>query len=539
MLRSALTTAMAFLLLLGVRSPAAAQQDRIGADATMTAVGVQTHVGRRVTYVCPAITATQIAAAEVWGSDVYESDSPICIAGIHAGVLQAGRPGVVTIVITPGADEFKGSARNGVTTKDYGPNASAYSFDRTGTPGQIDWATKGLNIPETFAASIPVVCPGSGAMTYLIWGSDVYQEDSSICTAAVHVGLITKAKGGKFFVSRVAGGSSYPSLYRNGVQSTAWSEASASFRVDTVTTALIATAVNAPAPMVVNADTSGCKVANLKVVATSPTAVRATWDGLTSGCKTMALSSGELLSNYLALHWPTGDATGCPASYSDAKRFTRSADSTFRSTQFPGCTMAVVPPSSISFDDHYGFEGGPYSYRLWPIYRALCEFNSNTCPLGTVDRPKLWSDASVALPLSNRIDRLDRNALPSVLPAPSEAWGRQYPSSNLRIRLGWYPVAGAAFYRVTRVKNTGDPETTIAQKPPIEFAQCIAYGCDVYADDFPIWSIEPGSCSADFCRFEDHDVVIGLTYSYRIWPMSGPDVLGKPSQVVTVTTKNP
>ena len=91
MIRSALTTAIAFSVLASTHSIARAQQDRIGAGATTTPVGVQTHIGRRVSYVCPAITAAQIASVEVWGSDVYESDSPICIAAIHAGVLQAGR----------------------------------------------------------------------------------------------------------------------------------------------------------------------------------------------------------------------------------------------------------------------------------------------------------------------------------------------------------------------------------------------------------------------------------------------------------------
>src|SRR5512132_911485 len=142
MLRSASTMAFALSLLAGAHSTATAQQDRIGADATTTPVGVNTHIGRRVSYGCPALTATQIGSAEVWGSDVYVSDSPICIAAIHAGVLQAGRPGVVTILLAPGADSFTGSARNGVTTKDYGPHATSYSFDRIASPGQIDWSTK-------------------------------------------------------------------------------------------------------------------------------------------------------------------------------------------------------------------------------------------------------------------------------------------------------------------------------------------------------------------------------------------------------------
>jgi hypothetical protein len=241
MTRSALMSAITLSLLANASSGAAAQQDRLGADVTTTPVGVHTHIGRRISYVCPAVTSAQIASVEVWGTDVYSSDSPICIAAIHAGVLQAGRPGLVTILVASGADRFTGSARNGVTTKDYGPNTTSYTFDRSGAPGQLDWSTTALSIPAVFTASIFVACPGGGAMTSQIWGSDVYNEDSSICTAALHAGLITRASGGNFFVTRDTGLKNYEAVDRNGVKSTVWSGGTASFKVGATSTTLIAT----------------------------------------------------------------------------------------------------------------------------------------------------------------------------------------------------------------------------------------------------------------------------------------------------------
>ena len=181
-----------------------------------------------------------IGNAEVWGSDLYVSDSPVCIAAIHAGVLQVDQPGLVTILVSAGADAFTGSTRNGVTTKSYGPNATSYSFDRTGAPGQIDWSTKGMGIPETFTSSFPVTCPGSGAMTFQIWGSDVYHEESSICIAAVHAGLITRATGGNILVQGDNGKYTYPAVDRNGVLSTAWSGGALSFKVSASTKYTIA-----------------------------------------------------------------------------------------------------------------------------------------------------------------------------------------------------------------------------------------------------------------------------------------------------------
>jgi hypothetical protein len=38
-------------------------------------------------------------------------------------------------------------------------------------------------------------CPKGGTIKS-IWGTEIYTDDSSVCTAAVHVGLITLAKGG-------------------------------------------------------------------------------------------------------------------------------------------------------------------------------------------------------------------------------------------------------------------------------------------------------------------------------------------------------
>ena len=231
MTRSVLSSVVTLSLLAGANSSAAAQQDRLGADATTTPVGVHTHIGRRISYVCPTVTSAQIASVEVWGTDIYSSDSPICIAAIHAGVLQAGRPGLVTILVASGADAFTGSARNGVTTKSYGPNSTSYTFDRTEAAGQIDWSTTALSIPEAFAGPILLRCPGGGAMTFQIYGSDVYNEESSICTAAVHAGLFTRANGGNVFVRRDSGLKNYDAVDRNGVKSTAWSGGTASFTV--------------------------------------------------------------------------------------------------------------------------------------------------------------------------------------------------------------------------------------------------------------------------------------------------------------------
>jgi hypothetical protein len=66
----------------------------------------------------------------VWGTGTYTTDSPLATVAVHAGVLKQGQTGVVkvTIVVPPAA--FQGTARNGVSSADYGPFPGAYMVSR-------------------------------------------------------------------------------------------------------------------------------------------------------------------------------------------------------------------------------------------------------------------------------------------------------------------------------------------------------------------------------------------------------------------------
>ena len=71
-------------------------------------------------------------------------------------------------------------------------------------------------------------CPEAGTEN-LIWGSDVYTQDSSICTAAVHVGRISLARGGIVTIEFRPGRSTYGSTVRNGIKSRTYGEYPHSF----------------------------------------------------------------------------------------------------------------------------------------------------------------------------------------------------------------------------------------------------------------------------------------------------------------------
>ncbi|MGQ9910535.1 MAG: LCCL domain-containing protein, partial [Candidatus Flexifilum sp.] len=74
-------------------------------------------VGQSTVVTCPAGCAA--ATGAVWGSGPYTDDSAICRAAIHAGVL-TDQGGPVQVTIAPGQQSYTGSARNGVTTSNWG-----------------------------------------------------------------------------------------------------------------------------------------------------------------------------------------------------------------------------------------------------------------------------------------------------------------------------------------------------------------------------------------------------------------------------------
>lgn len=81
-------------------------------------------VGQRFRFTCPPDSATGSA----WGTDLYTYDSKICTAAVHAGVIGAAEGGQVTIEMRAGADAYVGSARNGVTSSDFGAFDASYVF---------------------------------------------------------------------------------------------------------------------------------------------------------------------------------------------------------------------------------------------------------------------------------------------------------------------------------------------------------------------------------------------------------------------------
>jgi LCCL domain len=62
------------------------------------------------------------------------------------------------------------------------------------------------------------VCPAHGSAAP-IWGTTLYSDDSSVCAAAVHAGLISFATGGTVTIRIQPGRSAYTGSSSHGVAS--------------------------------------------------------------------------------------------------------------------------------------------------------------------------------------------------------------------------------------------------------------------------------------------------------------------------------
>ncbi|XP_072714232.1 vitrin isoform X3 [Ciconia boyciana] len=81
---------------------------------------------------------------------------------------------------------------------------------------QIDCDVKaGKIINPEFIAKCP---PGCQDVKYRVYGTDIYASFSSVCSAAIHSGVIDNT-GGKILVQKVAGHSGYRGSFSNGVRS--------------------------------------------------------------------------------------------------------------------------------------------------------------------------------------------------------------------------------------------------------------------------------------------------------------------------------
>jgi hypothetical protein len=98
----------------------------------------------------------------------------------------------------------------------------------TGAPMQSGWDVNATQFNGRNGLQVIYQCEPGGRIGS-VWGTDVYTDDSSVCSAAVHMGLITQERGGTVRIQIAPGRDSYNGTRRNGVNSSNYGSWGGSF----------------------------------------------------------------------------------------------------------------------------------------------------------------------------------------------------------------------------------------------------------------------------------------------------------------------
>lgn len=223
-------------------------------DWFLTAKALGLGVGNRVTLKFPP----NGTSSAVWGTNVYTDDSSIGTAAVHMGLITFASGGSVTIEFLDGLTSYEGTTLHGVTTSSYGAWDKSFAFvshtgellaasslaqktqpqiltgaaEKPGVPFMaeqiIDWNTTASQWSGQIGKRIRLTLPAGGSQG-AVWGNGVYTDDSSIGTAAVHLGLIQFKTGGNVIIEIRPGQGSYQSSTANGVTTEGYASWGGSF----------------------------------------------------------------------------------------------------------------------------------------------------------------------------------------------------------------------------------------------------------------------------------------------------------------------
>jgi hypothetical protein len=189
---------------------------------TETASSIIGNVDQDFAYMCPP----NGTVGNIWGTDFYSSNSSICSAAVHAGIINARDGGKVQIKIRSGENFYNGTARNGVTSLRDGQHKGSFVFLNSAGSAPpveqvqiIEWNETASKLDGKLDQDFTYMCSQNGTVSSNVQGTDTYTSSSSICSAAVHAGIITAKNGGKVKLIVSQGEKFYNATKRNGVLS--------------------------------------------------------------------------------------------------------------------------------------------------------------------------------------------------------------------------------------------------------------------------------------------------------------------------------
>ncbi|MGA2496360.1 MAG: LCCL domain-containing protein [Tepidisphaeraceae bacterium] len=171
----------------------------------------------------------------IWGDGVYTDDSPVAVAAVHAGVLRDGERGIVAVTIRPGRDSYASGMRNGVISRAWGGFQGSYRVSKAdmalvapGLPPAPALASLRGKAGEVLYISL------TGSTSGIVWGTDVYTDDSTLAAAAVHAGVLRDGESGTVKITIAPGQETYTGSTRNGVETQNYGDWDGSFRIERV-----------------------------------------------------------------------------------------------------------------------------------------------------------------------------------------------------------------------------------------------------------------------------------------------------------------
>ncbi len=97
----------------------------------------------------------------------------------------------------------------------------AYQPPRTALPVAASCPSNLVSFRANANRYIECYCSSAATQSGSVWGTDVYTDDSRLCRAALHAGVVTSA-GGTIVAKIVEGESSYVGSYQNGVSTSSF-----------------------------------------------------------------------------------------------------------------------------------------------------------------------------------------------------------------------------------------------------------------------------------------------------------------------------
>ena len=168
----------------------------------------------------------------IWGDGTYTSDSVLAVAAVHAGLLEPGQGGIVSVEIVAGLPAYQGAERHGVTSLPYGAWDVAYRLIG------VELVDGGITLPDPGNLSSYRGQNGTvlkfevtGSTAGSVWGDVIYTDDSTLAAAAVHAGVLKAGETGIVMVEILPGRDSYSSQDANGVLSGTYGRWEGSYRI--------------------------------------------------------------------------------------------------------------------------------------------------------------------------------------------------------------------------------------------------------------------------------------------------------------------